>query len=170
MDSILCWKFAKVDPMRAAIIDDLRNAAETRVVDLPRAGFGGEERFCFTGSVSYSLGRAGPADGPISRAVPGLAGSLLPLVERIDAALVPEMLWRDVASRSPYGNPRSIEANAPIGLITRLAWYDRDVATTLFEPTRALMKHTDPGELANRSYEFLRGRRSTPAPPLRGSS
>ena len=33
------------------------------------------------------------------------AGMLLPIVERIDPALVPEVFWLDVASRLPVGNP-----------------------------------------------------------------
>ena len=42
-----------------------------------------------------------------------VAGTLLPVVERIDPALVPEVFWRDVASRPPFGNPRTISAYSP---------------------------------------------------------
>jgi hypothetical protein len=36
-----------------------------------------------------------------------------------------------------------------------LAWYDRDVAATLFEPIRAKMEHTGDHELASGGLEFL---------------
>ena len=32
----------------------------------------------------------------------------MPIVERIDPALVPEVFWLDVSSRLPVGNPRTL--------------------------------------------------------------
>jgi hypothetical protein len=89
-----------------------------------------------------------------------IAGALLPVVERIDPALVPEVFWRDVASRLPRGNPRSIDAyfwadSSSSWLITYLAWYDRDVAAALFEPIQARMEQTDGRELATWAREFM---------------
>jgi Carboxypeptidase regulatory-like domain len=84
-----------------------------------------------------------------------IAGSLLPVVERVDPAMVPEVFWRDVASRPPSGNPRTISAYSPSLLITYLAWYDRDVAAALFEPTRQRIEHTEDRELATWGGEFL---------------
>ncbi len=86
-----------------------------------------------------------------------IAGSLLPIVERIDPARVPELFWRDVASRPPFGNPRTISAYSPSYLNQHLAWYDREVAAALFEPSRARMEHTEDRELATWSNEFLAG-------------
>ena len=80
---------------------------------------------------------------------------LLPLVEQIDPALVPELFWR----ASPRG-PRS-EILAPLGefsnsvLVILLAWYDRDVAAALFDPIRGQMEHIDDLELARWWREFL---------------
>ena len=84
-----------------------------------------------------------------------LAGMLLPVVERIDPAMVPELFWRDVASRPPFGNPRTISAYSPTRLIEHLAWYDREVAAALFEPTRERIEHTEDRELATWRAEFL---------------
>lgn len=59
--------------------------------------------------------------------------NLLPVIERIDPTLVPEVFWRYVASRPPSANPRTISVYSPTDLIEHLAWYDRDVAAALFE-------------------------------------
>ena len=84
-----------------------------------------------------------------------LARPLLPMVERIDPALVPEVFWHDVASRLPYGNPRALSGNFPTGLITDVVWYDREVAAALLEPIRARIEQTDPTELATWGEEFM---------------
>jgi hypothetical protein len=83
------------------------------------------------------------------------AGVLLPVVERIDPALVPEFFWRTVASRSPSGNPRSTSADSPSGLIDSLAWYDREVAAVLFEPARQRIEQAEDRDLATWRGEFL---------------
>ena len=80
---------------------------------------------------------------------------LLPVVEGIDPGLVPEILWRLVASRLPYGNPRALDVGFPILLIEELAAYDRQVAAALLEPALARMEQTDPKELATWMFEFL---------------
>jgi hypothetical protein len=79
---------------------------------------------------------------------------LLPAVERIDPALVPEVFWRFVASRPPFTNPRTISTYSPSDLIEDLAWYDCDVAAALFEPSRDRIEHTEDRELATWSSEF----------------
>ena len=78
----------------------------------------------------------------------------MPIVERIDPALVPEVFWRDVSSRLPVGNPRMLEDYSPSQLITRLAWYDREVAAALFEPSRLAMDSAG-DDLAACEHEFL---------------
>ena len=80
--------------------------------------------------------------------------SLLPIVERIDPALVPEVFWRYVASRPPSANPRTISVYSPTDLIQNLAWYDREVAAALFESSRDRIEHTEDRELATWSSEF----------------
>ena len=42
---------------------------------------------------------------------------LLPMVEQIDPALVPEYFWRIVATRPSVGNPRSVDATSASALI-----------------------------------------------------
>ncbi len=80
--------------------------------------------------------------------------SLLPVIERIDPALVPEFFWRYVASRPPSGNPRTISVYSPRDLIQHLAWYDREVAAALFDSSRDRIEHTEDRELATWSSEF----------------
>ena len=82
-----------------------------------------------------------------------IAGSLLPAVERIDAALVPEMFWRGVAARTPVVDPRIPRGSVPGRLIAQLAWYDREVTAALLEPTRQRMQSAsdlDPGASRSR--------------------
>ena len=138
-DPTLCWKMAAVDPARA------RRAIEALAIT----------RFSPHYYLFLALGSK-PRDESFSRqcfqiGVRGIdqliqdsperyqhfAGSLLPIVERIDPALVPEVFWLDVASRLPVGNPRTLSNYSPSYLIWHLAWYDRDVAAALLEPSLA---------------------------------
>ena len=73
---------------------------------------------------------------------------VLPLVEQLDPALVPEYFWRIVAARSPVGDPRSGTAFVPAALTLLLASYDREAAAVVFEPVRAWLEHADERELA----------------------
>ncbi len=82
------------------------------------------------------------------------AGSLLPVVERIDPALVPEVLWRYVAARPPFANPRMVSTYSPSALIQHLAWYDREMAAALFETSRDRIDHTEDRELVTWFSEF----------------
>jgi hypothetical protein len=83
------------------------------------------------------------------------AGSFLPIVERIDPALVPEVFWLDVSSRLPAGNPRMPRAGFSTQLITRLAWYDREVAAALFEPARARIGQASGEQATDWTSEFV---------------
>jgi hypothetical protein len=80
---------------------------------------------------------------------------ILPVVERIDPALVAEFFWREVAYRQAYDNPRTTSLYSPIDAIRLLAWYDREVAAALFEPTRERIERTQPPELATWRSQFL---------------
>ena len=80
--------------------------------------------------------------------------NLLPIIERIDPALVPEVFWRYVASRPPSANPRMISDYSTTDLIEHLACYDRDVAAALFESSRHRIEHTADRELATWYSEF----------------
>ena len=83
------------------------------------------------------------------------ASTLLPVVEATDPGLVPEVLWRLVASRLPYGNPRAIRSETSPVQIAEVAYYDRELAAALLEPILARMEHTNPDDLAHWNYEFV---------------
>jgi hypothetical protein len=81
-------------------------------------------------------------------------GFVLPVVERIDQARVPEFFWREVASRQASDNPRTTRLYSPIAVIPYLAWYDREAAAALFELTRERIERTDDHELATWAKQF----------------
>jgi hypothetical protein len=153
----LCWKMATADPVRARrIIESLPFAAQA------------PEMFAFVAMGSKQRDESGSRQA-LDLGLRGLdrlmqerpdrfqfiAGTLLPVVERIDPAAVPEVFWRDVASRPAIGNPRVESAYSPSGLVERLAWYDRETAAALLERGLARMEHTEDIELATWGSEFL---------------
>ena len=87
---------------------------------------------------------------------------LLPLVEQIDPALVPEYFWRILATRRPAGNPRSTEDIYSAELVNLLAWYDRDVAAALFEPLRIRWNGRTTKSLLTTLGALWNGHSSTP--------
>ena len=171
MDPILCWKLGGVDP-----------AGALRVVEgWPKLSRGPEFYF-------YLALGARPRDESIARqsfqtALRELdrfmeehperyvltAASLLPVVGRIDAALVSEILWRHVSSRLPYGNPRALHSGFPSVMIAEIAVYDRQVAAALLEPTLRAWNTPTPKSWPPGATNFWRGPSSTPPQPSRGS-
>jgi hypothetical protein len=145
------WKMATVDPARS-----LRGVEKDPVaVSNPEWYFfvalGAKSRDESVSTQAFQAGlhgldRLGERE-PASRLFS--AGDSLPVVERIDPALVPEVFWREVASRGPIGNPRNVfPENSTSHLISRAALYNREVAAALFEPVRAVITQTprdDPG-------------------------
>jgi len=79
---------------------------------------------------------------------------LLPLVERIDPALVPEVFWRAVALRPPTGDPRKEMDSPSARLAEFLAFYDGEVASVLFQPVRAELEKAG-DSTTDRSGDFL---------------
>ena len=94
-------------------------------------------------------------DGPEYSRMLGFRQILLPMVEQIDPALVPEYFWRIVATRPSVGNPRAYGSLSSGALVLLLAWYDHDVAEALFEPIRDQMEQASDAELARESTAFL---------------
>ena len=89
-------------------------------------------------------------------AVRGIHGVLLPMVEQIDPALVPELFWRAVATRPPIGNPRVLREHLSGSLLVLLAWYDREVAQALFERVRPDLDREEESRLSSDwALEFL---------------
>jgi Carboxypeptidase regulatory-like domain len=80
---------------------------------------------------------------------------VLPLVEQIDPALVPELFWRAVAMRLPTGDPRQAVDLTPAELALLLGRYDRAVAALVFDPCRARMEATDDAELDLWTIAFM---------------
>jgi hypothetical protein len=71
-----------------------------------------------------------------------LAGSLLPNVESVDPALIPEYFWRAVSFRLPRTGDDAalgVADRANLALATALARYDRDVAGAILKPIRTRM-------------------------------
>ena len=81
--------------------------------------------------------------------VEGGSAALLPLAEQIDPTLVPELFWRAIAARPPIGDPRLLNDDSSSELVALLSWYNRDVASVVFEPVPTLMEQTDDRELAS---------------------
>jgi hypothetical protein len=157
MDPTLCWKMATVDPARARrIIEELPGRVEFDPDHFLFIALGAKTRDKSASRQAFQTGLQG-----IDRLLQEhperyqhTAGTLLPIVERIDPALVPEVFWRDVASRLPVGNPRSLGAYSPGYLITRLAWYDRDVAAALHAPRQIRLDQSADNDLAAASVDF----------------
>jgi hypothetical protein len=93
-------------------------------------------------------------EGPEYSAMRGVRWVVLPLVEQIDPALVPELFWRALATRLPTGNPRAVRDVSPAALVGLLGRYDREIAAALFEPIRERIEHTDDVELVRWWIEF----------------
>jgi hypothetical protein len=156
MDTILCWKLATVDPARALRVIEARPNPRLRPQLYFYLALGAKGR---DESISRQAVRTGLQgldqileERPLQYMVS--ASRLLWLVERLDPALVPEVFWRHVSSRRPYGNPRAVHVDGPTIPFAELAEYDREVAAALFEPTLARMEQTNPTELANWGNEF----------------
>jgi len=156
MDPTLCWKMASVDPARARRFIEGMPGFEQRPELYVFLALGSKTRDEAASIHAFQTGLQ--ALDRLMQEQPEryqhIPGTLLPVVEWINPALVPEVFWRDVASRLPRGNPRSIDSYSPSRLITYLAWYDRDLAAALFEPSRAQMEQTDDRELATWAAEF----------------
>ena len=151
MDTILCWKLATVDPARALRVIEARPNPSLRPQLYFYLALGAKGRDESVSRQAVRTGLQGLDQVLEQRPLQYMVATqrLLWLVERLDPALVPEVFWRHVASRRPYGNPRSLNAEGPSVWVAELAEYDREVAAALLEPTLARMEQTDPTELAH---------------------
>ncbi len=154
----IAWKMAAVDPARARRLTDraqqdmdhphrylflalgLKPHDPAAASEAFQTAMQGYDQLMKEGEYSSML---------VPRAV------LLPLVEQIDPALVPEYFWRILAMGRTAANPRSTQDIYSAELVNLLAWYDRDVAAALFEPLRNQMERTDDQKLANYSRRFV---------------
>ena len=155
----IAWKMATVDRVRATrLVEESQRhwehpqmylflALGLKLHDPVAAGQAVE-------TAMYGLDRAMQSDQTQTREM-AQRDILLPLVEQIDPALVPEYFWRVVAARPIPGNPRRIDEFREGLMVMLLAWYDRDVATALFEPIRYRIDRADDREMARWTVEFL---------------
>jgi tetratricopeptide (TPR) repeat protein len=157
MDPVICWKLAGVEPARALRGLDALRKMNGRALYHFYLALGARNRDESISRQAFATALQG-LDRMIEEEPERYlnnALSLLTVVEGTDPALVPEVLWRHVASRHPYGNPRTRRADVSPYQIIEVAYYDRQVAAALLEPVLARMQQTNPNELARWGYEFL---------------
>jgi hypothetical protein len=150
--AIAC-KMAAVDPVRAS---RLTNQAQ-REMDRPQRylylALGLKSSDPAASSQAFQTAMHGfdrlMKDGPEYSRSLGPREIVLPMVEQIDPALVPEYFWRLVAMRPSVGDPHSVSDVPLAKLALLLAWYDLDVATAVFEPVRAGIARADNQDLAD---------------------
>ena len=149
----IAWKMASADPARARRLTDQAQREHDRPYRYLFLALGLKSSDPAGASQAFDRAMQGmdrltkgaedyDLDGLVPREI------VLPLVERLDPALVPEYFWRIVATRSPVGDPRSSSEFVPAALTLLLASYDRDVAAIVFEPVRVWLEHADDRELA----------------------
>ncbi len=159
LPAAIAWKMAATDPARARRLVDESQRYDDHPQTFLFLAVGLKSRDPAAADEAFQTAMRGidrlMKDGAEFSAMRGYRGVLLPLVEQIDPALVPELFWRAVATRPPIGNPRSDPDPSPTLLVRLLGWYDRDVASALFEPVRARMEHLDDVALARSANEFL---------------
>jgi hypothetical protein len=151
------WKLTTVDPARArrimGYIPMLAQLSETPAY-LALAE-GGRDEAAVGRLLDEALRRIDRRlMEPPDRILEPSIGYVLPVVERVDPARVPEFFWREVASRVSSDNPRILRVYSPIEIIPYLAGYDREVAAAVFEPMREQIERTDDRELATWAQQF----------------
>jgi len=155
----IAWKMATTDPARARRLVDEAQRYDDHPQTYLFLALGLKARNPAAADQAFQKAMEGidrlMKEGAEFSAMQGDRGVLLPLVEQIDPALVPELFWRAIATRPPIGDPRSLRDLSPSRLVVLLGWYDREVAAALFEPVRAQMEQTDDQELARWQFEFL---------------
>jgi len=155
----IAWRMAQADPARARRLVDEAQRYDDNPQTYLFLALGLKARNPAAADEAFWKAIQGidrlMKEGAEYSSVQGIRGVLLPLVEQIDPALVPELFWRAVATRPPIGNPHWVFDDSPSNLVLLLGWYDREVAAALFEPVRALLDKTDNGELAGFSRPLL---------------
>jgi hypothetical protein len=149
---VVVWKMAQADPARARrLVDEtLRHDDHPQLLLFLALGLKARDPAAASQAFWQAIDGIDRLlkEGALYQAMRGCQGLVLPLVEQIDPALVPELFWRAVASRPPAGNPRTVVPETMINLAVLLKYYDRDVAATLFEPVRAEIEQTENVDLA----------------------
>ena len=155
----VAWKMAQADPARARrLVDEAERYQDGPQLYLFLA-LGLKARDPAAADEAFWKAIAGidrlMKGGVEYAAMRGYRGVVLPVVEQLDPALVPEFLWRAVAARPPAGNPRTLFRETPINLTILLSFCDREVAAAVLEPVRVQIEQTDDRELADWGGQFL---------------
>ncbi len=157
----IVWKMAASDPARARrLADEFQRDRAFPRISLYLA-YGLKRRDPAAANQAFWQGIQGidrlidEEASPLPEHIRIEIAALLPLVEQIDPALVPELFWRAVAARPPIGDPRALGDNSSGELVELLAWYHREVATALFEPIRTQFDQSDDREVIEWKSRFL---------------
>ena len=159
LPSAIVWKMTTVDPGRARRLVE----ESQRYFDFPQQflflAHGLKSRDQVAALQAFQTAMEGidrlMREGVGHLKMLGAREVMLPLVEQIDPALVPELFWRLVATRPSVGNPLTVSDYRSSQLVADLGWYDRDVAAALFEPIRVHMEHSDDLPRVGLAEEFL---------------
>ena len=171
IDAEICWKLAGSDPVGARRALEGMPWIDQKPDFFVNLALGSKERDPSVSRAAFETGLRGL--DRIMQELPEryqmFAGVLLPAVERIDPALVPEMMWRDVASRPPIAHGRVGEGYSPTRLIAQLAFYDREVAAVASSRSRYESRSSTPilPSWPGGATNSWPGRCSIPARPLR---
>jgi Carboxypeptidase regulatory-like domain len=147
---VITWKIATLDPARAQKLVETRRGGRDYFLHQFCLALGakGRDEPVMRAAVQAGLQELDRVlgDNPLTLLRDG--GPALAVVEAIDPALVAEVMWRAVAGRPPIPTPRAIMRNAQC-----IAWYDRELAGAMFEPTLARLGNLSDAEL--KSWEFV---------------
>ena len=120
------WKMAKADPARARkLVEESQTQLDRPQLYLFLA-LGLKSRDPAAAHQAFQTAMQGidrlMKEGPEYSAMQGGRWVVLPLVEQIDPALVPELFWRALATRLPTGNPRALHDSSAgqLGYASRL--------------------------------------------------
>ena len=132
----LCHALARVDPAQALrLIDRARPDDPTRAayaLGMMALSVAEVDKPAATEWLRLAFDRLGRVNAPGSARDPAcVAAALLPVAERVDPALVPELFWRAV---SLHADPPGDDGRSEALLALLLARYDGEVARAFFKP------------------------------------
>jgi hypothetical protein len=154
----IAWRMASADPARARRLTDQAQRDRDDPQRYLFLALGLKSRDPAAASHAFQTAMQGidrlMKEGSEYSSVLGGRKVLLPMVEQVDPAFVPEYFWRVVATRPSIGNPRTESVGERARLALLLAWYDRDVAAAVFEPVRSSLANADDPELAGGAWSL----------------
>jgi Carboxypeptidase regulatory-like domain len=153
---VIAWKIATLDPARAQklVVTQRGDRNYIRHQFCVALGVKGRDEPIMQAAIQAGLRELDRALDEEPEMLLLYGGPGLAIVEAIDPGLVPEVMWRLVAGRPASGNPRVVVAYSPAPVVESIAWYDRELAGALLEPTLARMDKVSDAELMGWSLEF----------------